>query len=74
LLTLDEPRKDDIPTVNPLKSDVKASPAASNDLHRLIGKVLGDMTGNPVPESSGDLMKFIQRSYKKLFGRASPRL
>jgi phospholipase C len=74
LLTLDEPRKDDIPTVNPLKSDVKASPASSNDLHRLIGKVLGDMTGTPVPESSGDLMKFIQRSYKKLFGRASPRL
>jgi phospholipase C len=70
LLTLDAPRKDDIPTVIPLKWDVKAGLASSNDLHRVIGKVLEDMTGNLAP-ASGDFMEFIQLSYNKLFGRAS---
>ena len=39
LLTRDAPRTDDIPVVNPLKWDVKASLAHLNDLHRVIGKV-----------------------------------
>ena len=72
LLTLDAPRKDDIPAVKPLKWDVKAGVASLNDLHRLIGKVLGDMTGSPVPES-GDLMEFIQLSYKELVWSAPPK-
>ncbi len=71
LLNLDGPRKDDIPAVKPLKWDVKAGLASLNDLHRLIGKVLGDVTGKPVPES-GDLMEFIQQTYSERFGNASP--
>lgn len=67
LLTLDEPRTNDIPEVEPLKWDVAAALTNVNDLHRLIGKVLEDLTGNKAPDSS-DLMEFIQVAYKQLFG------
>jgi len=69
LLTLDVPRKDDIPAVNPLHWDSQAE--TLNDLHRLIGKLLEDITGNDAPES-GELIEFIQKSYNELFGGAAP--
>jgi len=69
LLTLDEPRKDDIPDVKPLKWDMKAGEAHVNDLHRLIGEILEDMTGNTKPEST-DLLEYIESNYSKLFGSA----
>lgn len=68
LLTLDSPRKDDIPEVTPLEWDVEAGLATVNDLHRLISSVLEDMTGNPVPNSS-ELLEFIQINYNDLFGK-----
>jgi phospholipase C len=70
LLTLDSPRKDDIPEVTPLKWDVQAGEASVNDLHRLISSVLEDMTGNPAPDSS-DLFEFIQITYNELFGKGA---
>ena len=66
LLTLDKPRKDDIPTVKPLKWDMDAGDKHVNDLHRLIGEILEDMTGKAAPEST-DLLEFIQKNYSKLF-------
>lgn len=66
LLTLDAPRTDDIPTVNPLQWDMDAGETSINELHRVIGKVLEDMTGNPAPDSE-DLLEFIQTNYTKLF-------
>ena len=73
LLTRDGPRKDDIPVVKPLKWEVKAGVASLNDLHRAISKVLEEMTGNAAPES-GNLMEFIQTSYKELVWKASPKM
>lgn len=70
LLTRDTPRKDDIPVVKPLKCDLQTGPVPCNDLHRLIGKVLEDMTGNSASESD-DLMEFIQTSYQELVWKAS---
>ncbi len=66
LLTLDTPREDDIPDVKPLKWDVQAGEDSINDLHRLIGEVLENMTGKPAPNSS-DLLEFIQIAYNELF-------
>lgn len=71
LLTEDTPRKDDIPEVKPLKWDLKAGLDSLNDLHRVIGKLLADMTGSPTPQS-GDFMEFIELSSKELFGSTPP--
>ena len=73
LLTLDAPRKDDIPTVAPLKWDVAAGQKSINDLHRVICTVLEDMSGSACPDSSdsSDFMEFIQQSYNQLFGGKS---
>ena len=70
LLSLDAPRKDDIPTVNPLPWE--SQPETLNDLHRLVGKLLEDITGKPAPEST-ELIGFIQKSYNELFGGAAPK-
>lgn len=70
LLTRDAPRKDDIPEVEPLNWNVTAGAAHINALHRLISKVLSDLTGNPAEEST-DLMEYIHSNYKQLFGGAS---
>ena len=72
LLTLDAPRKDDIPQVKPLQWDVKAGKASLNDLHRVISKILGDTSGTPASES-GDFMEFIELSSNDLFGGTSPK-
>lgn len=70
LLNLAVPRKQDIPEVTPLRWDVAAGLNEINDLHRVIGKVLEDMTGSAAPES-GDFMEFIGQSYKEVFGAAA---
>lgn len=72
LLTLDAPRKDDIPEVTPLKWDVAAGLGSVNDLHRIIAKVLGDISGAPAIDSA-DLLEFIHLSYNKLFGGSDSR-
>ena len=70
VLTLDGPRKDDIPAVTPLKWDVAAGQRSINDLHRVMCTVLEDISGSDASDSS-DLMEFIQRSYNELFGGAA---
>ena len=67
LLTLSKPRKDDIPTVTPLKWDVKAGQAEVNDLHRMIAGVLENMTGIAQPDPD-DLQEYIHDNYNALFG------
>ena len=66
LLTLDAPRKTDIPVVTPLQWNPTAVTGDVNELHRLIGKVMGDLTGTEVPESA-DLLEYIQQSYNSFF-------
>lgn len=72
LLTLDTPRKEDIPAVRPLPWDVKAGLGSVNDLHRVMGRILEDMSGSAAPES-GDFMEFLQQSYNEVFGSPSTR-
>ncbi len=69
LLTLDIPRKDDIPEVTPQKWDIAAGEAHVNDLHKLIATILEDMTGNTTPNEN-DLLEYIQLNYSKLFNGA----
>jgi phospholipase C len=73
LLTLDAPRKTDIPAVQPLPRDVPAGPAHVNDLHRVIAKVLECVTGKPAPDDTRELMKFIQAAYKEFISNAPKR-
>lgn len=72
LLTLDAARTD-IPTVKPLTTAVSAAPPHVNDLHRLIGQLLEDITGKTAPESKAALMKFIQTAYKEFIRDPSKR-
>jgi phospholipase C len=65
LLGLTTPRTD-FPTVKPLKFDWKAGNRHVNDLHRLIAKILEDMTGNSQPDEA-DLLEYIEKNYNKLF-------
>lgn len=65
LLTLEKARTGDIPEVNPLKWDIVAGRNHINDLHRLMGRILEDMTGNSAPDSD-DLMEFIEANYAEL--------
>lgn len=67
VLTLDAPRRDDIPTVAPLKWEVAAGENDINDLHRVMTQVAADLTGKPLPESA-DFLEFVQESYNQLFG------
>ena len=72
LLTLDSPRTLDLPQLNPLPYNVATTDSShENDLHRLMAKVLEDITGNPKAEDD-DLMEFIRVSYNNYFGDASP--
>ncbi len=73
LLTLDAARTADIPTVEPLTTAVSAAPPHVNDLHRLIGQLLEDITGKTAPESKTALMKFIQTAYKEFIRDPSKR-
>ena len=66
LLTLDAPRKDDIPEVNPLHWEVPSTDPHENDLHRLMAAVLEDITGKPKGEEI-NLLKFIGDSYDSCF-------
>ena len=68
LLNRDKPRKNDIPEVKPLQWDVSAGDAHINDLHKIIGSILEDMTGNPAPDSE-DLLEFIQTNYTELISK-----
>jgi phospholipase C len=65
LLTLDAPRKADVPEVSPLPWDAAPSGAHVNDLHRLIGRILEDLTGE-ISSGSHNLLEFIQTNYTKL--------
>jgi phospholipase C len=67
VLTLDTPRRDDLPTVTPLAWNTQAAEASLNDLHRVMGEVAADLTGNPVPNAA-DVLEFVQQSYASLFG------
>jgi phospholipase C len=73
LLTLDAPRKTDIPAVTPLEIASPAGPAHVNDLHRVIAKVLECITGKPAPDDTRELMKFIQAAYKEFISNAPKR-
>ena len=66
LLTLTEPRTDDIPEVTPLEWDVQAGESHINDLHRVIASVLEDMTGNS-KEAADDLLEYIKTNYSSFF-------
>ena len=66
LLTLDAPRKDDIPEVKPLKWQVPSAPDAVNELHRLIAKILEDVSGKLKPEE-GDLLRYIRTTHNEHF-------
>jgi phospholipase C len=70
MLSLATLRKEDIPTVVPLPYSVAPDPKLENDLHRLIAGVITDLTGSTAPEP-GDLQKFIQENYAKVFGPTS---
>ena len=72
LLTLDVPRKADIPAVKPLKWDISAGLAHVNDLHRVIGEVLEALTGSSRSDSE-DLLEFIQTNYARLFSQGISR-
>ena len=71
LLTEAVARKDDIPVVHPRQWNPGAGQASLNDLHRVISKMLCDMSGTAVPES-GDFREFIELSSNHLFGGAPP--
>ena len=73
LLTLDASRKADIPAVTPLQLEVPPGPPHVNDLHRVIAKVLEDVTGKPAPDDTRDLMKFIEKAYKEFISNAPKR-
>jgi phospholipase C len=66
VLTLDAPRRDDLPTVSPLPWDVGAAQGSMNDLHRVMSQVAAELTGNPAP-SEADFLEFVQQSYTALF-------
>jgi phospholipase C len=66
VLTLDAPRRDDLPAVMPLEWNVAAAKESINDLHVVMSKVAAELTGNGAP-SSADLLEFIQQSYSSLF-------
>lgn len=72
LLTLDAPRKADIPEVEPLRWEtgtaggVTAEQDTTNELHHLIGSVMEKITGNTAP-GSAELLEYIQASYNSLF-------
>jgi len=65
LLTLDAPRKADIPEVSPLTWDATTGTGHVNDLHRLIGRILEDLTGE-ISSGSHNLLEFIQTNYTRL--------
>lgn len=67
LLTLAAPRTQDLPTVTPLP--YTAVPGLENNLHRLMAGVLADLTGTDEP-APGDVLKYIQTNYTKVFGAA----
>lgn len=73
LLTLDAPRREDIPEVKPLKWNPKAGVAHVNDLHRLIATVLEDMTGNSVSDAT-DILEFINANYTDLVSQGMTRI
>ncbi len=64
LLTLDEPRKNDIAEVKPLEWQAPAQNSHINDLHKIMGKALEDITGKAMQESD-DLHEFIAKSYNE---------
>ena len=64
LLTRSTPRKSDIPEVKPLTWETKTGPAAPNDLHRVIGKILEDGIGAACGDAE-DLVEFILKNYPK---------
>ncbi|MEP4092863.1 alkaline phosphatase family protein [Reichenbachiella sp.] len=65
LLTLDVPNKNDV-EVEPLQWDIEAASHSTNELHRLIGTIMEELTGSSVPQSA-DLLEYIQESYNSLF-------
>ncbi len=67
LLGLDVARTADIPSVKPLKWDGDAAKDSVNELHRLLGSIMEEITGKPAPVSS-DVLEFVQHSYNDLFG------
>ena len=66
LLTLDQPRKDDIPIVNPLPWEAPENALPENDLHKLMGKVLEDISGKAQIETA-DLLEYTHVSYNNCF-------
>jgi phospholipase C len=67
VLTLETPRQDDLPTVSPLQWNAVAAERSLNDLHRVMGQVAAELTGDPVPNAA-DILEFVQQSYSALFG------
>jgi phospholipase C len=72
VLTLESPRADDLPAVEPLNWDVTAAGKDINDLHRVMVQVAADLTGKPIPDSA-DLLEFIQATYNQLFAGSAAR-
>lgn len=67
VLTLDKPRKD-FPDVRPLKWDSKVDPSEVNELHRLIAKMVGELSGKPQPKDE-EMLNFIQENYNRILGK-----
>jgi phospholipase C len=70
LLTLDKPRTD-FPKVYPLKWDKNATPAEVNELHRLMAKMVAELTNNQAPILDKDVVKFVQEKYTNHFHKTS---
>jgi phospholipase C len=65
LLTLESPRRDDIPEVEPLEPEAAPGPGTVNELHRLMANILEDITGKPKEEEK--LLHYIQTTYRDYF-------
>jgi phospholipase C len=66
MLTLTEPRKDDIPEVKPLSWETHDDVGHVNDLHRVMADVLTTITKHTCGETQ-NVQEFIQKTYKKKF-------